>query len=142
MSTFSGEPQIVLTSSRTTAGHFIDGALLVVNHGTVSINLTKTCKPGFVVALTNSKYVPQVAFSAVCSTRPLIIIPGTNRLPVRVITTYLECQQGGSVSAEPACVANEAPPLPTGTYDAVLVGDGLALPEPQPVPVILMKSSD
>ena len=31
---------------------------------------------------------------------------------------------------------------PAGSYDAVLIGDGLALPEPQPVPVTLTKGSD
>ena len=134
--------RIVLKSSRTTAGQSIDGTLLVFNHAAAAINLTKTCRPSFVVALTNSRYVPQVAFPAVCSSQPLVIVTGMNRLPVKVTTTYLECQQGGSVSAGPACVANEAPPLPAGSYDAVLVGDGLALPEPQPVPVTLTKGSE
>ena len=134
--------RIVLKSSRTTAGQSIDGTLLVFNHGAAAINLNKGCRPSVVVALTNSKYVPQVAFAADCSSQPLVIIPGANRLPVEVVTTYLECQQVGSVSTEPACVASGAPPLPAGSYDAVLVGNGLALPEPQPVPVTLTKGSD
>jgi hypothetical protein len=50
--------RIVLKSSRVTAGQSIDGTLLVFNHGAVAINLTKTCQPSFVVALTNSRYVP------------------------------------------------------------------------------------
>jgi hypothetical protein len=120
--------------------HFDDqGAPPPTGTRTVSINLTKTCKPGFVVALTDSKYVPQVAFSAVCSTRPLIITPGTNRLPVRDITTYLECQHKG-VPFQPNRRAWQTRRLhfrltPKTPCWLVMVW-------PQPVPVILMKSSD
>jgi hypothetical protein len=81
-----------------------------------------------------------VAFTADCSIQPLAIAPGTNRLPVKVITTYLACQQHGvSVSGEPSCLSSGPPPLPAGNYDAVLVGAGLALPEPRPVPVTLTR---
>jgi hypothetical protein len=135
--------RIVLKSSRTTAGRPIDGTLLVFNHGAAAINLNKGCRPSFVVALTNSKYVPQVAFAAVCSSAPLNIAPGTNTLPISITTTYLQCQPVGSSGPDhPACVGDEAPPLPIGSYDAVLIGDGLALPEPQPVPVTLTKGSE
>lgn len=133
--------RIVLKSSSVTAGHPIDATLLVVNHSATAINLTKTCRPSFVVALTNRTYIPRVAFTTDCSSQPFAIVPGTTRLPIKVITTYLGCQQGGStVSGQPACVGDEAPPLPAGRYDAVMVGNGgLALPEPLPVPVTLTR---
>jgi len=129
--------QIVLSSTRIASGHSINGTLLVVNRGTIPINLTKACRPDFVVALTNSNYVPQVAFATVCSGRPFTIAPGANHLHVDVTTTYLGCRQGGSPSTVPNCLSDEPPPLPAGNYDAVLIGDGLALPEPRPVPVTL-----
>jgi hypothetical protein len=130
--------QIVLKSVRSVLGHPIDGALVVVNHGTTPINLTKDCKPDFVIALTNGTYKPIVAFALICSTQPFIIQPGTNRLPFQVVTTYLGCGNGAGPSAVPACIHNMPPPLPTGTYDAVLIGDGsLPLPEPRPVAITL-----
>jgi hypothetical protein len=130
--------QIVLKSVRSVLGHPIDGALVVVNHGTTPINLTKGCKPDFVIALTNGTYKPMVAFPLICSTQPFIIQPGTNRLPFQVVTTYLGCGNGAGPSAVPACIHNMPRPLPTGTYDAVLIGDGsLPLPEPRPVAITL-----
>ncbi len=131
--------RIVLNSTRITSGQSIGGALLVVNHGTVPINLTTSCRPDYVVVLTSSTYTPQVAWATVCSGRPFIVAPGTNRLPLHVITTYLGCRQGGPPSTEPRCLSSGPPPLPAGDYDAVLVGDGLALPKPQPIAVTLTK---
>lgn len=116
------------------------GTLLVVNHTAASMNLTKTCQPSYAVALTNSKYAPRVAFATVCSSAPFVIAPGTNRFPISITTTYLACQQSPSSSSDlPTCIKSGAPPLPAGTYDAVLIGDGLALPRPQPVPVVLVE---
>jgi hypothetical protein len=54
-----------------------------------------------------------------------------------VTTTYLGCGQGGSGSSGPVCLSSGPPPLPEGSYDAVLIGLGLGLPEPRPVPVTL-----
>jgi len=70
--------RIVLKSTRTASGRSIDGAVLVVNHGAVPINLTKTCRPDFVVVLTSSSYTPQVAWAAVCSARPSLLF----RVPI------------------------------------------------------------
>ena len=108
-----------------------------MNHG-VAINLTKTCRPDFLVVLTSSSYTPLVAWAADCTAAPFIIASGTNRFPIQVATTSLQCRQGGP-SAN--CLANGPPSLPAGNYDAVLVGNGLALPKPQPVAVTLTKGS-
>lgn len=129
--------RMVLSSTRIASGHPIDGYLLVDNHGTVPINLTHGCRPDFVVVLTSSSYTPQVAWTTGCSGLAFIIEPGTNRFPLQVMTTYLECRQRGPVTTEPKCLTSGPPPLPAGNYDAVLVGDGLALPKPQPISVIL-----
>lgn len=133
--------RIVLDSTRIASGQSISGALLVVSHRSPPVNLTTTCRPDFQVVLTSASYTPEVAWAAVCSDRPFTIVPGTNRLALRVITTYLGCRQSGPPSTEPECLASGPPPLPPGNYDAVLVGDGLALPRPHPVPVTLTKSS-
>jgi hypothetical protein len=130
--------RIDLTTTRIRSGHPIDGALVVVNHGATAINLTDPCGPEFAVALTNSRYVPLVAFAAACSIRAFMIKPGTNRLPLHVTTTYLGCGQTPSPFTEPQCTSSGPAPLPTGAYDAVLVGFGLRLPEPEPVAVTLI----
>jgi hypothetical protein len=134
--------RIVLNSTRIASGQSIGGALLVLNQGPVPINLTKTCRPNFVVVLTSSIYTPQVAWTSGCAVVPFIIAPGTNRFPVQVTTTYLGCHQSRPPSTAPKCLSSGPPSLPVGNYDAVLVGDGgLALPKPQPVPVTLCKGS-
>lgn len=133
--------RIVLNSTRIASGRPIGGALIVVNHGAVPINLTKTCRPNFVVVLTSSTYTPQVAWPSDCAVGPFTIAPGTNRFPVQVTTTYLGCHQSGPPSTVPRCLSSGPPSLPAGNYDAVLVGNGLALPKPQPVAVTLTTSS-
>jgi hypothetical protein len=111
------------------SGNTIDGTLVVVNRGS-PVNLTKSCRPDYVVVLTNAKYAPQVAFTSDCLAQPFTIRTGTNRLPIHVLTTYLVCHP-------PACTSD----LPAGNYDAVLVGNGLALPEPKPISVTLSEGS-
>ncbi len=134
--------RISLTADRVTPGRVLNGTLVVVNDGTAPINLTKPCRPDFVVALTNSSYAPQVAFATMCSSAPLIIASGTNRFPIQVMTTYVGCSPGGPQAPEPACTANGGPPpLPGGNYDAVLIGFVLPLPEPHPVAVQLTASA-
>jgi hypothetical protein len=85
--------------------------------------------------------VPDVAFSTACSAAPFIIRPGINRLAVTVLTTYQSCTQaaGRATSSLPACPHGRQlmPSLPSGRYEAVLVGSGLPLPAPAPVPVNL-----
>ncbi|MBF6614730.1 MAG: hypothetical protein IVW55_16590 [Chloroflexi bacterium] len=128
--------RIALKANRIQSGRVIEGTLVVVNRGRTSINLTTRCRPDFAVALTNSKYTPEVGFAAACLLRPYIIAPGINRLPFQLDTTYLGC--GPPPGPDPPCLPNAMPPLPVGTYDAVLIGDGiLALPQPHPVPVTL-----
>jgi hypothetical protein len=129
--------RIELATSRIRSGRSLDGALIVVNHSTRSINLTHPCRPEFTVALTNSRYMPLVAFTTGCSDQAFMVKPGTNRLPLHVTTTYLACGQTPSSSTKPRCTSSGPPPLPPGIYDAVLIGFGLRLPEPQPVAVTL-----
>ncbi len=73
-------------------------------------------------------------------TRPLVIAPGENRLPVAVSTMYDTCSQGEApvTASSPACLpGGRLPPLPAGPYRAVLIGTGLALPDPPPVTVVI-----
>jgi hypothetical protein len=131
--------RLVLRNTRVIAGTPIRGTLLVSNRSGRAINLNRGCRPSYEVALTSPRYTPSIAFAADCSVQPFIIRPGTNRLPVTVQTTYLACSATGSSAGQvPRCRhGNRMPPLPAGRYDAVLFGDGLPLPAPAGVIVIL-----
>jgi hypothetical protein len=133
--------RLVLSQTHVTAGTPIKGTLVVTNRGPV-INLTRGCRPAFVVVLTNHRIPPMAAFATDCSLRPFIIAPGVTRLAFTVMTTYGDCVPAWEATdLVPACLHHGKvmlmPPLPPGHYQAVLVGDGLALPDPAPVPVIL-----
>jgi hypothetical protein len=141
--------RLELGSTRVQAGRSIDGTLVVSSRAHAPINLTQECKPSFGVALENAAIHQGLAFTASCTSEPFLIIPGINRLPVTVITTYLGCiEAGGSSFTEPGdssttpfprCTSGGAtPPLPPGRYSAVLSGSGeLALPQPKPIVVTL-----
>ena len=84
--------------------------------------------------------VYQVAFAQACSAAPFTIVPGVNRIPSAVLTTWSSCgpPRGHPPTGGPADVNGGPPPLPVGTYRAVLQGSGdLALPEPAPVTATL-----
>jgi hypothetical protein len=138
--------RLVLSQSHVPAGTAIKGVLVVTYRGHAPINLNRYaprsgslwCRPGYAVAVTNHRIPPEVAFAGDCSQVPLIIKPGVNRLPVTVSTRYGACGQVAT-RFSPACLRGREPlpPLPSGRYEAVLVGSGLPLPAPAPVPVSL-----
>jgi len=132
------ETRIELASTRVAAGSTIHGTLVITSHALSPINLTKICRPQYGVGLTNAKIQPQgVAFFDSCVEAPFVIPPGITRLAITVPTTYQECAQTNQTPSLPRCAKKGMPPLPTGRYKAVLVGDGLPLPEPTPVTVTL-----
>lgn len=129
--------RIDLTTTRIQSGHSINGALIVVNHGTEPINLTDPCSPEFAVALTNSRYVPSWPSPPDARTTPSWSNPG----PIDCPWTWPPPTLGAArlTRPSPSRSAPRPDPLrfPTGTYDAVLIGFGLRLPEPQPVAATL-----
>jgi hypothetical protein len=133
--------RLVLSRTSVTAGTPIAGTLVVTNPGRRPVNLNHGCRPQYAVVLTRPGIPPTAGFPALCGSRPFIIKPGQNRLPVTVFTTYSGCTQaaGQATSTVPACRHGRqlVPPLPPGRYRAVLVGDGLPLPAPAPVAVTL-----
>jgi|GEM_PF-2244810 hypothetical protein len=132
--------RIELATSSVRAGTPVDAVLMVTSRASTSINLTKTCRPQFAVVLARGASVYRIAFAQVCSSEPFTIAPGVNRIPSAVLTTYPSCgpPSGRPPTGGPACVHGGPPPLPAGSYRAVLQGSGdLALPEPSPVTVTL-----
>jgi len=132
--------RIELDSTQVVAGHPMRGTLVVTNSGSSPINLTRRCYPGFLIELTNKHIPPQVSFNFDCVNRPFLIPPGTSRFDMTILTTQ-GCTASGGTSATPipTCPPGGGlPALPPGQYRAVLVGDGVALPAPRPVPVTLL----
>jgi hypothetical protein len=132
--------RIELATSSVRAGTPADAVLVVTNHASTPINLTTRCRPQFAVVLAHGARVYGVAFATVCSSEPFTIVPGVNRLSSTVLTAYSSCEPPGvhPPRTGPACVHGGPPPLPAGTYHAVLEGSGdLALPQPAPVPLTL-----
>ena len=133
--------RIELDSTRVKAGTPIHGTLVVTNHSSSAINLTKRCRPQYEVTLTNSRFPPEYGFFDSCEDAPFLIHPGVNRLPIEVRTTYMSCTETpstGSVSSIPKCTATGFPPMPDGRYEAILAGQELPLPAPVPATVTLV----
>ena len=134
--------RIILRSTHAVAGMPISGFLVVANRGSKTINLTHGCRPSFAVGLTKNPHsVPAVNFALPCSAASFLISPGMHRLAITVETTYSSCAAPGGSSAVTMarCLpGGREPPLPAGTYEAMLVGSGIALPAPHPVAVRLV----
>jgi hypothetical protein len=132
--------RIHLDRTTVVAGSTIKGTLIVTNSARRVVDLAQGCRPSYVVALSSPTYAPQVAFASTCNHRPFVLHPGRTKLPVKVLTTYLECTESGgdaATSTVPPCTSTSPPPLRPGSYRTLLIGNGLALPQPTPVVVTL-----
>lgn len=137
--------QIDLRTTQVVAGHPIKGDL-VINNPKVALNLREGtglhCQPGFAVILMHGSFRNGVNFAMDCSTRPLVIRHGVSRFPITVTTMYNTCVPTGggpaSINTPPCLSGDRIPPLPRGSYDAVIEWDSsVPLPRPAPVPVTL-----
>jgi hypothetical protein len=137
--------RIALDRTSVHSGTVIHGTLIVENRSGHRIALLDPhgCQPSMAIALTSATMAPVVGFSAVCIGRPLVLHTGANRFSTDVVTTALGCIPGTASDASasvPVCLPGGGPPpLATGTYHAVLVGRGLALP-PASVRVTLSRA--
>jgi hypothetical protein len=134
--------RIVLSRTHVVAGSLIKGFVVVTNRGK-PIKLwdhsgSLKCRPGYAVVLTNDRIPPDIAWYLDCVPRPLLIPSGVTRLPVWVMTTYLQCWNTTAEKFVPKCLpGHRTPPLPAGQYKAVLVGMRLRLPAAKAVSVTL-----
>ena len=128
--------RIILNRTSVPTGTTIHGSVEVDNHTGSVINLLDPhgCQPSMAVSVTSVTVAPGGGFSAVCTSRPLALAVGTTRIPVDIITSYSGCGPAGSTDSTlrpsfPECLPHgRVPNLPVGTYHAVLIGLGLALP--------------
>lgn len=132
---------IELSTGRVQAGGPLTATLVIVNDSSKAINLSSPCRPLMAVILT-SRSMPPGAIGTPqpnhCLKEPLLVHPGTTHRILRmVLTTYFDCTAQGGQQVMQCLPDGKIPPLPSGRYYAVLTGDGLALPPPVPVPVVL-----
>jgi hypothetical protein len=135
----AGPPGVVdrieLGATTVAAGHAFEVTVVVTNETSTPIVLrdgTSGCDPQFVVALTNTAIEASVSFDAICVGDGLVLKPGSTLFRFPVLTTYSGCSEVGGVSCN-------FPPLPPGSYFAVLIGDGQApLPPAVAGPVTLV----
>lgn len=142
--------RLVLSNYVMTAGATLKAVLLVTNDSgePIAIQRGPYCGPDFDVGLTNDRIWPNagVFVNASCSGRgPLLVQPGTTRFSFPVFTTYGSCAQvpaQADVSeGDPACLDwTVSPPLPPGTYVAVLLGDQVELPPAVSAPLTIVAS--
>jgi len=131
---------IELSTKRVQAGGPLDATLVIINDSSKAINLSSPCSPEMGVILTNKSMPPSAIGTphpGFCLTTPLLVPPGTSvRSLGTVPTTYLDCTASPGLQVVQCLADGRIPPLPAGSYHAVLTGgDGLALPPPIPVTV-------
>jgi hypothetical protein len=126
--------RIELGATTIAAGHTFEVTVALTNETSGLMVLqdgNSGCAPAFVVALTNRTIAASVMFAAQC-VKPLVLKPGSTLFRFAVLTTYDSCAMVGGLPCQP-------PPLPPGSYFAVLIGDGQApLPPAVAGPVTLV----
>ena len=139
-----------LTTTRILAGREIHGALVVENSGR-TINLTKVatvkvrgktklsgCIPSVGVGLDDGNFSQGVGFALPCVGTPFLIPTGTTRIPITIVTSYMECGGQPVTPTNPRCVFSKGnlhfPPLPAGIYKTQ-VDWSATVPLPSPMTV-------
>ena len=121
---------IELPSTTVVAGSTVSGTLVVTNHTDETFNLTQGCKPFWWVGLQSSTIPFNPRYPTPCSLAPFYVSPGVNRLAFTMMASYLGCSTTPQETSPtwPSCLANgQPPPLPPGSYEAVLVSQTPAL---------------
>jgi hypothetical protein len=130
---------ITLEQTRVTGGVAIKGRAGLTNNTSKSITVEQCAKDGWLmVGLTNKQIPFDPATSSVACPPSVRLIPGPNRFPVTVMTTYQECLQPGGQSTTfvPPCLhSNGLPPLPAGIYKTKVVTSGLPGSTTMPRPI-------
>jgi hypothetical protein len=125
--------RVVLPSRSMTAGSSINGRVVVRNDTGRAIH-TWGCGSLFQVALTSSKYQPDVVWP-LCLQRFTIPV-GVSSYRVTVRASYLQCSESQSPGTIGACLSGGGmPPLPAGKYRAMLFQSRHLVETPLGVPV-------
>ncbi len=107
---------------------------VVIENGTGRAIHTSGCLTLFQVALVSSTYHPAIAW--LDCLQPFTIPIGQSSYPVTVAASYIQCGQGRPSGVIKACLpGGHPPPLPPGTYRAVLFQSRHLVPVPPPITV-------
>ena len=115
--------RVIVGRHRVVAGHSIEGTVVLTNTTARQITVD-TCAANGWLAVGLSGRVDSYPFAHTdIGCAPTVrLVPGINRFPVTVITTYASCTQpqpaGGSspTPSTPTCTVAGPPPLPAGSY--------------------------
>jgi len=139
--------RLLLDRTIVVAGTTIRGVALLTNttHKTITV---KACAADgwFEVGLSNARITFDGLLSPAVACAPSVkLVPGVNRVPFDVLTTYLGCThvKALATSQQPVCTAAGTPPLPPGSYVTTVVTSGLPAPNEAPaaIHVTLLPSS-
>jgi len=146
--------ELQLSSRVAVPGQQIKGTFVIINPSN-PINLTEVahpfgeqapdhCRPDFQVYLTNGAVDNESGFAMNCLGEPFVIAHGTTRLPFTLRTDYSGCSTTGTPTPDsPMCPASGFPPLPPGSYKAIVVwSDVVPLPSPKPLAIELLMARD
>jgi hypothetical protein len=121
--------KIDLNHRSAKAGTPINGQAIITNQSNMPVTVEQCAVDGWLlVGLANKRIQFDPAMPLVACAPTIKLLPGKNRFPIKVMTTYQECLQPGgqSVTYVPPCTnGNQLPPLPRGTYQTKVVMYGL-----------------
>lgn len=125
------------STDQVVAGGRLEGWLVIDNQSGAPLEVTdRGCAPKWAAVLTNDDFPPVVAFRMDCQLAPLVVPVGTSQLPVTVMAGLNDCTQDTNSIGIPQCLPEGGmPPLPIGSYTAVMVGSIPGVDPPAPIPI-------
>jgi len=137
--------RLTLDSTTATRAATITGTLTIVNLTGSVLTLyadgstSPRCRPFWTVILTGRAATQEPIHTAVCSTSPLQLQPGTSAFPIQIRTTYSQCAgpsaDSGGLSVPTCGPSGSMPALPAGDYQASFYSDATTFPRPAPVSI-------
>jgi hypothetical protein len=124
--------RVKLDRTRVVVGTPIKGTAVLTNESSKAILVQQCATDGWLaVGLANKKIGFSPAWALVRCAPSVVLKPGPNRFPLKVVTTYESCLQPGGQSTIfiPKCLSSDSssilPPLPPGRYSTKVVTMGL-----------------
>ena len=120
--------RVTLADTRVTAGTAIKGEAVLINTTSKTVTVESCAADGWLeVGLVNRQITFEPANPAIACQPSVRLLPGLNRFPFSVLTSYQGCTQAGGSSStnEPLCIATGLPALPAGEYITKVITSGL-----------------
>jgi hypothetical protein len=136
--------RVALRHSRVVAGQPIKGTVILTNTTSRTFTVESCAQNGWLqIGLKGRGYTYRAISTLIACPSSIRLVPGANRFPVTVLTTYESCLQPGgeSVTSLPACTSTGPPPLAAGRYSTTVYIMGLPqmTGAPRPMSVTLLR---